>query len=221
MYFKTSQVELYYEKRGSGEPLVLLHGNGESHAIFDKAAELLEKHFTVYAIDSRGHGNSSKVDELHYEDMANDIYEFITGMELSKPVVYGFSDGGIIALLLAIHHPSLLSRIIASGVNTAPNGIKNGWMAIFKAIYFFTRSSEFKLMLTEPDITPEMLASIAVSVTLTGGSRDMIKAEHMRNTAELIPNAQFIMLPGESHSSYVADSEKIAQIILDSTKKTT
>lgn len=76
-------------------------------------------------------------------------------------------------------------------------------------------------MLTEPDITPEMLASIAVPVTLTGGSRDMIKTEHMRNTAELIPNAQFIMLPGESHSSYVAGSEKIAQIILDSTKKTT
>ncbi len=219
MYFKTSTVDLYYEKHGSGEPLILLHGNGESHAIFDKAAEVLERHFTVYAVDSRGHGDSTKVDELHYEDMANDIYEFITGLDLSKPVVYGFSDGGIIALLLAIKYPDLLSRIIASGVNTTPRGIKNGWMAMFKAFYFFTKSSEFRLMLTEPDITAEMLASISVPVTLTGGSRDMIKTKHMRTTAESIPNAQFILLPGESHGSYVINSEKIAHIILDSAKK--
>ena len=52
----TGSVTLHYEQSGSGRPLILLHGNGESSAIFDAAIPLLAERFTVYAIDSRGHG---------------------------------------------------------------------------------------------------------------------------------------------------------------------
>ncbi|WP_353514033.1 alpha/beta fold hydrolase, partial [Vallitalea maricola] len=55
----------------------MLHGNGETHEIFNRSISLLQEYFTVYAIDFRDHGNSSKVSELHYEDHAKDIYEFI------------------------------------------------------------------------------------------------------------------------------------------------
>ena len=64
MNLQTSKVNLYYEKYGEGQPLILLHGNGENHKIFEKSIDVLEKHFTVYVIDSRGHGESSPVDEL-------------------------------------------------------------------------------------------------------------------------------------------------------------
>lgn len=56
MYITVNNMNLYYEVVGSGTPLVMIHGNGESHDIFDKAVEVLSKHYTCYLPDSRGHG---------------------------------------------------------------------------------------------------------------------------------------------------------------------
>ena len=47
-------IDIFYEKTGSGRPLVMVHGNSEDHTIFDKAADLLKDDFTVYCVDSRG-----------------------------------------------------------------------------------------------------------------------------------------------------------------------
>lgn len=214
MYFKTSGAKLYYEQHGNGKPLILLHGNGENHEIFNKAIPILEKHFTVYAIDSRGHGKSSEVSELHYDDMAQDIYEFVCGLDIDAPIVYGFSDGGIVALLMAIQYPQLLAGIIASGVNAAPKGIKSLWLTLFKVYYFFTKSPMFRLMLSEPDITAEMLNKIQIPVSIIGGSRDMIKYQHMKWISENVADGRFTILNGETHSSYVIDNEKLANIII-------
>ena len=216
--FISSSANLYYEKYGVGKPLILLHGNGESHDIFNKAIPLLTKQFTIYAIDSRGHGKSSAADELHYADMAQDIHEFICGLEIDTPIVYGFSDGGIIALLMAIHYPGSLSAIIASGVNARPNGIKCGWLTLFKLYYLFNKSPLFKLMLSQPDITADMLSKIKIPVSIIGGSRDMIKTGHMKWIAENVQNGQFTLLKGETHSSYVINNEKLAEIIMEQLK---
>ncbi len=214
MNFKTSGANLYYEKYGEGKPIILLHGNGENHDIFNNAIPILAKQFTVYAIDSRGHGKSSAVDELHYTDMAQDIYEFICGLNIDSPIVYGFSDGGIIALLMGIQYPQLMSRIIASGVNANPKGIKPLWLTLFKVCYVFTRSAMFRLMLSEPDITAEMLNKIQIPVSVIGGSRDMIKPEHMKWISDNLPDGRFTILKGETHSSYVVNNEKLASVII-------
>ena len=218
MFFKTSGANLYYEKCGEGKPLILLHGNGESHDIFDKAIPLLAEQFTVYAKDSRGHGKSSTVSEFHYADMEQDIHEIICGLGIEAPIVYGFSDGGIIALLMAIHYPDFLSGIVASGVNAHPKGIKCGWLTLFKLYYHFTKSPMFKLMLSEPNITADMLAKIKIPVSIIGGSRDMIKIEHMKWIAENVIDGQFTLLKGETHSSYVVNNEKLAGIIIEQVK---
>lgn len=215
MQINVNNLNLYYTVTGSGAPLIMLHGNGEDHTIFDEAIELLSKHFTVYAIDTRDHGQSDKVAELHYNDMAEDIRAFIEELKLEKPILYGFSDGGIVGLLLAIKYPELLSKVIGSGVNVNPGGLVKGWHFIFKIIYFFGRSSQFKLMLTEPDITKEELGSIRIPVYLTGGSKDMIRKEHMQEIAENIPGAKLTIFPGEKHGSYIIQNSKIAEYILE------
>lgn len=214
-HIKVNNLNLFYTCTGSGVPLIMLHGNGEDHTIFDEAVELLAKHFTVYAIDSRDHGRSDKAEELHYEDMAEDVRLFIEELGLEKPILYGFSDGGIIGLLLAIKYPNLLSKVIGSGVNVNPDGLVKGWQIIFKIIYFFNRDRKFKLMLIEPDITAEMLAGINIPVFLTGGSKDMIRQEHMTFIANSIPGAKLIIFEGEKHGSYIVHSQKIAQVILE------
>ncbi|MBE5793730.1 MAG: alpha/beta hydrolase [Clostridiales bacterium] len=215
MEFQTVQGPLYYEVNGQGRPLLLIHGNGEDHSIFDRATELLAKRFQVYAIDSRGHGKSFPVKEYHYQDMAEDIRQFITGLSLEKPILCGFSDGGILGLLLSSQYPDLLGGVVACGVNTRPEGIKPGWLCLFRLMYFLNRSPLFKLMLTEPDITPKQLAAIRCPVLIAGGSKDMISRKHLEEIAEQIPGAQLRILPGEGHGSYIIGSEKIAKIVLE------
>ena len=108
MNIKVNGIDLYYEKTGQGCPIVLLHGNGESHDIFAVLIKRLSPNYTVYAIDSRDHGKSGKVKSLDYGDMMEDVAAFIRQLDIESPVLYGFSDGGIIGLLLAIKYPALI-----------------------------------------------------------------------------------------------------------------
>ena len=112
MFIHVNGVRLFYEKQGTGKPLILLHGNEEDHRIFDEAIELLKKHYTVYAVDSRGHGQSDKVLEYHYLDMAKDIQEMIEQLELKDISLMGSSDGAIIGLLIGSLYPKLENPLI-------------------------------------------------------------------------------------------------------------
>ncbi|MEG0979808.1 MAG: alpha/beta hydrolase, partial [Oscillospiraceae bacterium] len=141
MIAKVNNIELYYEKSGQGKPLILLHGNGETHKIFKRTISILNKHYTVYAVDFRNHGKSTQVSELHYADHVKDIYEFIVQMQIEKPVCYGFSDGGIVGLLLASEYPDLFSRLIVSGPNISPYGLKNSVRCYYKLYFALTGSS--------------------------------------------------------------------------------
>ena len=138
----------------------MIHGNGEDHKIFYKAANILKDHFTCYLIDSRGHGKSDKVSKFHYEDMASDIYQFINKLALKEVNYYGFSDGGIIGLLLASKYPDLLKTMIISGANTKPEALKPLLLKVFRFINRLKNNPLFSLMLNEPHISKEELNKI-------------------------------------------------------------
>ncbi len=215
MHFtKVNGIDIFYEKMGEGEPIILLHGNGETHEIFEEAAEKLAQHYTVYLPDTRGHGRSGKVSEYHYEDMARDVYCFIKVMGLEKPILYGFSDGGIVGLLVASQYPGLLKKLVVSGVNATPDDIKSPYRWWMKIQYAFTRNPLIRLMLTEPDLTDEQLQAIDVPVEVTAGSRDMIRQSAMMNICQAIPQAAFTLFAGETHGSYIIHSDKIADHLL-------
>lgn len=213
MYIKVNGVELFYEKEGSGPPLVLVHGNGEDHFIFDQCAKALSGSFTVYRPDSRGHGKSSRVPKLHYQDMADDMTLFIKELELSQPFFYGFSDGGIIGLLVASQHPDLLSRLMVSGANLNPKGLKAPIYWFFRTLFLFKKDPAMEMMLTEPHIGKGDLERISIPVWVTAGQRDMIRESHTREIAEQIADSRLMLLSGQSHGSYVVHSTRLAQII--------
>lgn len=215
MYFQHEHVYLYYEVSGTGKPIIMLHGNGEDITIFSKAIDKLKEHFTVYAIDTRGHGKSSPVHEYHYSDMAEDVYAFIKGNGIEKPAVYGFSDGGITALMLGYTHPDAVSAIIASGANSSPKGLKTLYRFGYRKLSHFYHDPKIGLMLREPQMTREDLEKITVPVLLTAGSKDMIKKEDTEFLHSSIRGSSLMILEGEGHDSYVADSDKIAEIIKD------
>ncbi|MBR0538253.1 MAG: alpha/beta hydrolase, partial [Clostridia bacterium] len=156
MFLTVNGVKLYYEKTGSGRPLVMVHCNSMDHKIFRRAVKKLSARFTVYCPDSRDHGKSGKVKTLHYEDMAEDMAQFIGALGLQRPVFYGFSDGGIIGLILAAGRPELLSALIVSGASLNPDSTKDLPMKFFKLWSHVDRSDKMQIMMREPDITDEM-----------------------------------------------------------------
>ena len=91
MKISVNGVELNYEVIGSGDPLIMVHGNSEDHTIFTEAAEVLKDHYTCYLVDTRSHGKSGKVKPLHYKDMAQDYVEFIKALDLKNVTFFGFS----------------------------------------------------------------------------------------------------------------------------------
>lgn len=215
MNITVNQMNLNYEVVGSGDPLIMIHGNGENLEIFKEAAELLAPHFTCYLIDSRGHGKSQKVSEFHYEDMAEDVYQFIQALNLQNVTYYGFSDGGIIGLLLASKYPDVLDKMIISGANTNPDAVKK-WLGImFKLVNRIHKNPQIELMLTEPHITGEMMQKITIPTLVLAGSKDLVKESDTRFIAASIPNSTLQILEGEGHSSYIVHKTKVAELILE------
>ncbi|MCL2049382.1 MAG: alpha/beta hydrolase [Defluviitaleaceae bacterium] len=212
MKITVNGISLFYKKTGQGKPILLLHGNGEEHSIFDVLTRQLSASYTVYALDSRDHGKSDRVDVLNYSDMMQDTAAFIRALGI-KPILYGFSDGGIIGLLLAIKYPELLDRLIISGANLSPQGIKKKELWLMRLGYFFTRSRKLKLMLTQPDIKVSDLNKITTPTVVLAGSDEFCTDEHTRLIAKSIPNSVLNILEGESHSSYVVNSDKLYGVI--------
>lgn len=215
MKIHVNDVDLFYEKTGSGQPFILTHGNGENHEIFDRIIDLLSKKFCVYAIDTRGHGNSSKTNEYNYQDIADDFVEFIKQIGLVKPVFYGFSDGGIAGIIMASQHRDLLDKLIISGANTTPRGLKYKWLLLIRIIYFFTRNKKIKMIISQPNISDCELRKIKTPTLVLAGQKDMIKEKHTLNIAEQIQNSKLKIIEGENHGSYIIHSGKLFEIIKD------
>lgn len=217
MIFKSNDVEIFYEVNGTGRNLILVHGNGEDHHIFDNLVAVLKNNFRCYCIDSRGHGKSSKIKVYSYQAMAEDIMAFIKYLGLKDVIYYGFSDGGIVGLLAA-SQSSLISDLIISGANTNPQGLKNYIYWQMKIIYTLKKDPKIKLMLQQPNITHYTLHKIKARTLVLAGSNDMIKESHTISIAHHISGSKLLILPKESHGSYVVNSTKLAPIILSFVK---
>ena len=209
-----NDIRLHYEQYGEGRPLVLLHGNGEDHSIFDEAMEVLGERFTCFALDSRGHGDSDMVDELHYEDMAADLLAFLEELDLRDVILCGYSDGGI-AALLAARWTDRISELIVCGANTRPRALKRRAYMEIRWEHRQDPNIYNTILLTEPHIPAEYLRAIETHTLVVAGSRDIIRERNTRFIAETIPGAELLILPGEDHGSYIDHSDKIAYIILD------
>ena len=218
MLMHVNGIDLFYEVSGSGKPLIMVHGNGEDHTIFKEAAEILNDHFRVYTLDSRDHGQSSKVSDLHYSDMADDILVFMNDLNLTDVTFYGFSDGGILGLLLA-QKTDRITRLIVSGANMTPDGVKGSLKFLIKVLYFFKKDSKLKMMLNEPHITEEQLSAIKVPTTVLAGEKDVILRKETEKIAASIPGSKLRILPGEGHGSYIVHNTRIAEIILEETSE--
>lgn len=115
-YAEVNGIKLYYEIYGAGEPLLLLHGNNSFMGSFHKNLEELSKKYKVIALDSRGQGKSTdNGTKITYELMAEDVNAFLDQLQLKKVNVLGWSDGGNIAVILALQHPDKVNKMAIMG----------------------------------------------------------------------------------------------------------
>lgn len=209
MYAIVNGLKLFYHKEGSGRPVILLHGNGEDHTIFDVAIRDLARSYTVYALDSRSHGKSAPVPTLTYREMAEDVAAFIRQQGLEKPALVGFSDGGVVALLVALRWPDLPGRLVVAGANMTPAGIKQPWRTLMRVQNRISPDPKLDLMLTQPHLAGWQLTGITAPTLVLAGEKDLIDENQTRRIARSIPGAKLLILPGETHSSYVVHSDKL------------
>lgn len=212
MFLTVNNIKLYCEKLGQGPPLLLLHGNNESHEIFTPLAESLKDIFTLYMPDSRGHGKSENA-PLDYYLMAQDIYGLIQSLGLKKPHLMGFSDGGIIALLLAANYPECISSLIAAGANLSVKAFKPHVLISMQLEYLFKRDPKLRLMLKQPEIPTQTLGNIAAPSLIIAGEKDVFPLKHTLQIAQAIADSHLLIVKGKNHSNYIYGSDMLSSVI--------
>ena len=213
-------VTLHYAVAGEGDPVVLIHGNGEDHGIFGVETEqLAAAGYRVYAPDSRGHGANDPLPEYHYADMAEDVYGFIKALNLGRPALYGHSDGGIIGLMLEIAHPGTLGALAVSGTNLSPEGLIPSFIEEYTAINEAHPDPLITLMLNEPRIDPEELKKIRIPVLVTAGENDLILRSETEKIAAALPDSETVIVKGADHGSYIVDSEIMGNLLIGLLKR--
>jgi pimeloyl-ACP methyl ester carboxylesterase len=206
---------LYYEAYGTGDPLLVLHGNEQSIATMRKQIAHFARSRRVIALDSRAHGQSSRGDgELTYELLAQDVAALLRSLHLASVDVLGWSDGGNVALLLAMTEPELVGKVAVMGAALSPQGAHD-WafpMVESQRADILDRMSKtpdpaalqsqldlVDLLLQHPNIAPERLKAISSPVLVMAGDEDVIRNEHTLEIYQHIPHAQLCIFPGSTH----------------------
>jgi pimeloyl-ACP methyl ester carboxylesterase len=229
-------IQLYFTTYGDKDPtVVFLHGGLASSEYWGNQLPALAGRYRIVLVDSRGHGRSSRdAKPLTYELMASDVLTLMNRLLLQKVSLVGWSDGAIVALDLAMHHPERLERVFAFGANFDPSGVKpdaeksptfarfiddahgvylnispdpDGWDAF--------RAAVEKMWASEPHYTAEQLGSIRVPVTIADGEYDeAIERAHTEALARAIPGAKLVILPGVSHFAMLQDPQQFNAALL-------
>lgn len=202
-------ISLYYREKGNKEPFILLHGNGEDGSYFENQIDYFSDKYRVIALDTRGHGKSPRGNApFTIEQFSRDLYDFMTGLEISNAIILGFSDGANIAMKFAIKHSNMVKALILNGGNLNPKGVKRTTQIPIEMGYriasrFASKSPDAKrnaemlgLMVNEPNISPVELSKITAPTLVICGKRDMIKESHTKEIAANIPNAKLSIIKG-------------------------
>lgn len=199
----------YYIEKGTGFPLILLHGNGEDCGYFVHQMEPFAKHFRVIAIDTRGHGQTPRGEaSFSIRQFAEDLLDFMNLHQIEKAHILGFSDGGNIAMVFALMHPERVEKLILNGANLNASGVKRKVQIPIEIGYriaklFATKSPAARknaemlgLMVNDPNVKAEKLSCIQNPTLVIAGEKDMIKDSHTRLIAKSIPEAMLSIIPG-------------------------
>ena len=217
---------------GNGFPLIMLHGNGENLYLFNKQIEYFSTYYRVIAVDTRGHGKSTRGNKkLDFNTLSNDVIDLLDFLSIDSAYFLGFSDGGNTLLYLALKAPQRISSMILVGANLFPSGMKN--IDLFQTGFTYAKLSMkslidkeshkekeyYKLMLRHPNLSFSMVSDIDIPTLVIAGSNDVIKEKHTRGIAEVIKGARLEIIPDGSHFVLFEQPDFTNQLIMDFLRK--
>jgi pimeloyl-ACP methyl ester carboxylesterase len=214
-YVAVNGIRLYYETYGSGAPVLVLHGGlGSLEDMGPQIRAFAATRFVV-APDSRGQGRSTDAEApLGYGLMADDMVRLLDALHLGRVDVVGWSDGGIIGLDLAIHHPDRIGRLVVIGANYDTAGLQAlpaETTAVPPCPRFYARHAPdpahwpvlyrkvITMWRTEPHDSLDELGRIRAPTLVIAGEFDAIRRDHTDQLAKAIPQAEETIVPGASH----------------------
>ena len=216
----------FYIEKGRGAPLILLHGNGEDSGCFKGQLDAFSRLYHVYAPDTRGHGRTPRgAQPFTIRQFAEDLLGFMDARRIDRAHLLGFSDGGNIAMAFALRYPARVNRLILNGANLDPSGVKRRTQIPIEIGYWFSRglagispaakrrAELLGLMVNEPAVPAEALASIRAKTLVIAGTDDIIKEAHTRLIASGIPGAALCLMEGDHFIAYKR-AEAFNEIVL-------
>jgi pimeloyl-ACP methyl ester carboxylesterase len=236
-YFSINNLKMYYEIHGTGKPLILLHGGLTTiDSSFGKVLPELSKSWQVIAIEQQGHGHTADIDRpMTYEQMAEDTAALLKSLRIESANFIGYSDGGIVALGIAIRHPGLVRKLVVAGANYNNNGLYPEILQFFKNAKVEDVGSEMQNEYTRvaprAEDWPKLVAkatnmaatwkgwrsedirSINAPVLVIIGDDDIVRPEHAVEMFRLIPHCQLAVLPGTRHETIMERDELLLSII--------
>jgi pimeloyl-ACP methyl ester carboxylesterase len=226
----------WLEQTGAGdETVLLLHGGLSScDDLLGSIGPMLAQHYRVVAFDRRGHGRSADTDApFHYADMAGQTIDVLTTVVGGPAHLVGFSDGGNIALLVALDRADLVRKIVPIGANfhhsglpplpfepgsptaemlgdaygrRSPDGREHFDVVLQKSLTMFA---------TEPTLAVDDLRRITVPALVVVGDDDAINLDHTCALYEALPAGELAIVPGASHLLPIEKPALVAQLILE------
>jgi pimeloyl-ACP methyl ester carboxylesterase len=229
--FVFNGTRIYYETYGNGEPLLLIHGNSQSIESFKWQIGEFARHHWVIAMDSRGQGKSELgTATLTYEQMAEDTNALLDHLRLKQVKVLGWSDGGIIGLILTIRHPEKVSMLAVMGANLRPDaaypwaldGVARVRNRITAQLAGSDNPKSLQLQLQlldllghQPHIPLTDLTTITIPTLVMAADRDVIRDEHTLSMFHAIPKSQLAIFPGATHMIPMQDPTRFNKTVLD------
>lgn len=233
-YAPVNGIKIWYAVYGQGKPVLLLHGGLGNSNYWGNQVPVLAKQYQVIVMDSRGHGRSTRDDRPYgYDLMASDVIALLDYLKIDKVALVGWSDGAILGLDIAIHHPERLSKLFAFAANSDPSGVAdisksdvfNAYIARAEKEYAAlsatpTEYNAFldqigKMWASQPNWTADDLKKITTPTWIVDADHDeAIKRENTEFMAANIPNAGLLLQPEVSHFSFLQDPEQFNEELL-------
>jgi pimeloyl-ACP methyl ester carboxylesterase len=230
-YASVNGLRMYFEEHGRGPPLVLLHGGGSTvQTTFGVVLPKLARDHRVIAPEQQAHGHTADVDRpLSFEQMADDTAALLDQLGVRDADVLGFSNGGMVALRLALRHPAVVRRLVLCSSFFAHEGLAPALREGFKhasaadmppplreaylaaaphpdALPEFVAKT-VAMMQTFPDVSEAELRGIRAPTLVMLGDADVVLTEHAVRLARLVPHAQLAVFPGSGHGTYLGAAE--------------
>jgi pimeloyl-ACP methyl ester carboxylesterase len=225
-YLQVNGIKMYYEIRGEGDPLVLIHGGGSTiESTFGRVLPMLAENFRVIAVEMQAHGRTGDRDAPEsFEQDADDAAELLRQLKVPKASFFGFSNGGNTVIQIAKRHPEIVDKLILAStfykreglipglfegmegatIENMPQSLREAFLKVnpdsSKLLNMFNKDKA--RMLSFRDWDDSTLSTMKAPTLIISGDKDVILPEHAVAMSKLIAGSRLMILPAV-HGGYI------------------